>query len=199
MSSNKSKKLDDLTQEELGKLFPIIISEPNSNWKILFEAEKNEIIRILEEKAIRIEHFGSTAIPNIVAKPTIDILVEIHKRKEIKNEIIELMKSNGYHFIPRNDCPPPYIMFVKGYTNEGFKGQVYHIHMAEKEHNGLWDRIYFRDFLIDNIEAAREYERIKRNLAEKYKYDREAYTEGKTEFVKQVTEKAKITNAQQKI
>ena len=109
------------------------------------------------------------------------------------------MKSNGYHFIPRNDCPPTYIMFVKGYENEGFKGQAYHIHMAEKEHNGLWDRIYFRDYLIDNRETAREYERIKRNLAEKYKYDRDAYTEGKTEFVKQVTEKAKITNAQQKI
>ena len=200
MSSNSSKKLDDLTPEELGKLFPIIISEPNSKWKAVFENEKNEIFKILEERATRIEHFGSTSIPNLEAKPTIDILVEIPENKKTKNEIIELMKLNGYHFIPRNDCPPPYLMFVKGYTNKGFKGQAYHIHMAEKEHSGLWDRLYFRDYLVNNGEAAREYEKIKRKLAEKYKYDREAYTEGKAEFVRQVTEKAKkITNTQQKI
>ena len=68
---------------------------------------------------------------------------------------------------------------------------IYHIHMAEKEHNGLWDRLYFWDFLIDDKKIAKEYERIKRKLAEKYKYDKEAYTEGKTEFIKRITEKAK--------
>jgi len=42
------------------------------------------------------------------------------------------MKSEGYNFIPSNDCPLPYIMFIKGYTNEKSKEQSYHIHMAEK-------------------------------------------------------------------
>ncbi|HDZ62204.1 MAG TPA: GrpB family protein, partial [Nitrospirae bacterium] len=59
------------------------------------------------------------------------------------------------------------------------------------EHAGLWDRLYFRDFLIDNKETAKEYERIKRKLAKKYKYDREKYTEGKTEFIMEITNKAK--------
>lgn len=183
-----------LSLKELGNLFPIIISDPNPEWKILYETEKYELIRILGQKAISIEHFGSTAVPNIKAKPVIDILVEIPNKNEIKKGIIELMRSNGYHFIPRNDCPPPYIMFVKGYTNKGFKGQAYHIHMAEKEHSGLWDRLYFRDYLIENKETAKEYEKIKDYLAEKYKYDREAYTIGKTKFIKQVTEKAKGRN-----
>jgi GrpB-like predicted nucleotidyltransferase (UPF0157 family) len=185
------RDLDSLSTKELGKLFPVIIAEPNPEWKIIYEKEKNELIRILGQKAIRIEHFGSTAIPNIEAKPTIDILVEILESKKIKDEIIEIMKLENYHFIPRNDCPPPYLMFVKGYTNEGIKGQSYHIHMAEKEHNGLWDRLYFRDYLIDHKETAKEYEKIKRELAEKYKYDREKYTESKTEFVRKITERAK--------
>ncbi len=191
MSSDKSNKLEKLSPKELGKLFPIIIVEPNQKWNNIYETEKKEIIRILGEKVIRIEHFGSTAVPNLEAKPTIDILVEIPKSEKNKSEITERMKSEGYNFIPRNDCPPPYIMFVKGYTNEGFKGQSYHIHMAEKEHNGLWDRLYFRDYLINHKEVANEYEKIKQKLAEKYKYDREAYTEGKTEFIKAITEKAK--------
>ena len=191
MSSDKPKKLDDLSLQELGELFPIIITDPNQKWKSEYENERKELKRILGQKAIRIEHFGSTAIPNLKAKPTIDILVEIPKNENDKKEIIEAMKSEGYHFIPRNDCPPPYLMFVKGYTIDGFKGQVFHIHMAEKEHNGLWDRLYFRDYLINHKEVANEYEKIKRKLAEIHKYDREAYTEGKTEFIRQVTEKAK--------
>ena len=186
------KDLDSLSTEELGKLFPVIIAEPNLEWKELFEIEKIEIYRILgKEVAIRIEHFGSTAIPNIRAKPTIDILVEIPEGKKIKDGIIQRMKSEGYHYILRNDCPPPYIMFVKGYTEEGIKGQSYHIHMAEEEHDGLWDRLYFRDYLIKNKEIALEYEKLKHELAEVFKYDREAYTEGKTEFVLRITEKAK--------
>ncbi len=109
------KELDSLSTEELGKLFPVIIAEPNLEWEELFEIEKIEIYRILgKEVAIRIEHFGSTAIPNIRGKPTIDILVEIPEGKKIKDGIIQRMKSEGYHYILRNDCPPPYIMFVKG-------------------------------------------------------------------------------------
>jgi len=185
------KDLDKLNTKELGKLFPVIIAESNPEWEIIYEKEKNELIRILGQKVIRIEHFGSTAIPNLEAKPIIDILVEILESKKVKDEIIKIMKSENYHFIPRNDCPPSYLMFVKGYTNEGIKDQVYHIHMAEKEHNGLWDRLYFRDYLIDHKEPAKEYEKIKRKLARKYKYDREKYTEGKTKFIKRITEKAK--------
>lgn len=190
------KDLDSLSTEELGKFFPVIIDNPNSEWKNLFEAEKNELIRILGQKiAVRIEHFGSTAIPNLRAKPTIDILVEIPKNESIKGKIIEKMKLEGYHYIPRKDCPPPYIMFVKGYTDEGIKEQSFHIHMAEEGHNGLWDRLYFRDYLIDNIEIAKEYERIKQDLAKEFKYDREAYTEGKTDFILKITEKAKVKYA----
>ncbi|NOY36307.1 MAG: GrpB family protein [Chlorobi bacterium] len=186
------KDLDRLSTRELGELFPVIISEPDPEWKKLFETEKKELKRILGQKAVvRIEHFGSTAVPNLAAKPTIDILVEIPGNEKTRNEIKQKMKSEGYHYIPREDCPPPYMMFVKGYSDEGIKGPSYHIHMAEKEHNGLWDRLYFRDYLIKNKETAREYERIKRELAEKFKYDREAYTEGKTGFILKITEKAK--------
>jgi len=187
----RTKNIDSLNTKELGKLFPVIIAEPNPEWKKLFDLEKNELNRILGQNAIRIEHFGSTAVPNLEAKPTIDILVEIPGNKKIKDEIIQKMKSEGYHYILRKDCPPPYIMFVKGYTDEGIKGQSYHIHMAEKGHNGLWDRLYFRDYLINNKETAMEYESIKRKLAERFKYDREAYTEGKSGFIMKITEKAK--------
>lgn len=87
------------------------------------------------------------------------------------------------------------MMFVKGYTIHGFEGQAFHVHVRYK---GDWDEIYFRDHLRNNKQKAREYEKLK--LATKYKYDREAYTDAKTDFIEKINKLAreqKCANAQQ--
>jgi len=61
-----------LTAKEVGKLFPIQIVPYNSDWITLFEREKELIINVLgEDSVLNIEHFGSTSIPGLVAKPTL--------------------------------------------------------------------------------------------------------------------------------
>lgn len=191
MGSSNTNKLENLSSKELAKLFPIIVEKPNPDWINLFEAEKKRIINIIGNYAIRIEHIGSTAIPNLCAKPIIDILVEIPNGDFVKQEIKALMKAEDYYFILRKDRLPPFMSFLKGYTMKGYKGQVYHIYMAEKEHEMLWDRLYFKQYLIENDEVAEEYESLKAKLAKKFKYDREAYTKGKDEFVNRITKLAK--------
>ncbi len=196
MSNGKNRKeLENLTTEELGKLFPIQIVPYDKNWVKIFNSESELIIKTLGENIIlKIEHFGSTAIEGLSAKPTIDILVEIpHLTDMLKEMIIKKMKEIDYHFIWRTDEKVPYMHFVKGYTIDGFKGNVFHIHMGDKTHP-LWDRIYFRDYLRLNIKVAEEYESLKISLAEQFKYDREAYTNAKSEFVKRITEIAKNEN-----
>lgn len=189
---NETNELENFTTEELGQLFPIVIVPYNKKWNELFWEEKKLILNTLGEKvALRIEHFGSTAIEVLAAKPTIDILVEIPPlTDELKTEVVEEMKEIGYNFIWRTDEPPPYMNFVKGYTLKGFEENVFHVHMADKSHS-LWDRIYFRDYLRKNVIVAREYENLKLELADKYKYNREDYTNAKTSFVKRITEIAK--------
>mgnify|MGYP001262237999 CR=1 FL=1 len=184
--------LDDLTTEELGRLFPIEILPYDKKWSVIFSEESILIQKALGEKiALRIEHFGSTAVEGLAAKPTIDILVEIPLLTEwLKAEVIGAMKDAGYHFIWRTDGDTPYMNFVKGYTRQGFEGNIFHVHIADKSHS-LWDRIYFRDYLRKNSYIAREYEALKINLAAKHKFDREAYTNAKCDFVKRITEIAK--------
>lgn len=183
-----ARDLEKLTSEELGRLFPIIISEPKTEWKDLFIQEKKEINALLgKEIALRIEHIGSTAVPNLAAKPTIDILVEIPENEKVKDIIIGIMTSHGYRHVPE----PEHLMIVKGYTPEGFKGQCYHIHMGIKENDDLWDRLYFRDYLIENPSVAHEYAELKKYLESKYKHDRDGYTEAKTKFIKRITDIAK--------
>ena len=80
------------------------------------------------------------------------------------------------------------MMFMKGYTPRGFEGQAYHIHVR---YPGDWDELYFRDYLILHPDSARKYGELKLQLKEKYEFDREAYTRGKTEFIQSVIKKAR--------
>lgn len=186
------KGLHEMTPEELGKLFPIQVVPYSEHWVELFKSESVLIRQTLESGiALKIEHFGSTAVEGLSAKPTIDILVEIPPLTEaLKEQIISKISTIGYQFIWRTDEKVPYMHFVKGYTPDGFRGDVFHIHMGDKNH-ALWDRIFFRDYLRQNRQVAAEYEILKESLAKKYKYDREAYTNAKSDFVKRITTLAK--------
>jgi GrpB-like predicted nucleotidyltransferase (UPF0157 family) len=186
-----TKQLDQMKIEELGMLFPIIISEPDSNWMNLFKAEEVEIEKAIGKKNIvRIEHIGSTAVPNLKAKPTIDILLEVPDDIDT-TLIIERLKQSGYHFTPRPENPAPHMMFMKGYTTHGFEGQAFHVHVR---YRGDWDELYFRDYLRANPAIAREYADLKVRLAKQFTNDREEYTAKKTDFIKRITEIAKKEN-----
>lgn len=178
-----------MNKEELGKLYPITVVEYDPHWTTLFEKEKQNMIKILgSEIALRIEHIGSTAVPNLSAKPTIDILVEIPVKAGIKEIIIRRMIENNYILMQEQT---KYLVFAKGYTPTGIEKISFHVHMGTKEQEFLWDRIYFRDYLKMNPSVAKEYEKLKLKLAETYKHYREAYTEKKTEFICKITNLAK--------
>ncbi|MBP1996930.1 GrpB family protein [Paenibacillus eucommiae] len=62
-------KEENMNKEELGKLYPITVVPYDTNWASIFENEKETIIKILgSEVALRVEHIGSTAVPNLSAK-----------------------------------------------------------------------------------------------------------------------------------
>ena len=180
--------LNRLSVEALGKLFPILIVEHDPVWKKLFFLEKQVVEKAIGfNNTIRIEHIGSTAIPGLCAKPTIDILIEI-KDDTNTDQIIEKLKRIRYHFIPKPENPPPHLMFVKGYSNKGYFGQTFHIHVRYK---GDWDELIFRDYLIRNPVVAKEYAALKRRLSVDYRNDREKYTNNKTDFIKDIIKRAR--------
>lgn len=178
-----SKELHKMTLEQLGQLFPIIIQNYSDKWSDFYQSESKLIIDSFSQSDIvRIDHIGSTAIPGLKAKPTIDILLQVSERIDI-HKIEKVFKSLGYHINEHLDNPPPHLTFVKGYTKHGFKGQSYHVHIRYK---GDWDEIRFRDYLINHKEIAKDYENIKLELADKYGNDREAYTDSKTDFIEKI-------------
>lgn len=184
------KRVNDLSKEEIAQMFPVQLVPYDNQWTTIFEKERELISASLGDVVLRIEHFGSTSIPNILSKDTIDILVEIHDDQTAHESIVEKMKDISYDYFLQEDGDPPYKVFVKGYNTTGAKEQTFHIHMALQSHK-LWDRLYFRDFLRENDDIARQYETLKQELAETFKFDRVGYRIAKTDFVTQITIKAK--------
>lgn len=179
----KPKDLQKITSKELGLLFPVIIQDYSEDWPKYYPKEKKRILESFSQsEIIAIDHIGSTAIPGLKAKATIDILLQVSQQIEFKR-LKDIFRSIGYQPNNRPDTPPPHITFVKGYTNQGFKGQAYHVHIRYK---GDWDEIRFRDYLIKHRNIANEYETLKLILAERYKYDRETYNDLKTDFIENV-------------
>lgn len=184
----EQKSLHNLTTKELGQLFPIIIQDYSDKWIELYNAEEQFIIDSFDESEIvSIEHIGSTAIPGIKSKPTIDILLQVSEQVDIQR-LEHTFQSYGYHLTKQPDNPPPHMTFVKGYTEQGFKGQAFHVHIR---YQGDWDEIRFRNYLINHKDVAKEYETLKLELADKFKYDREAYTNSKTDFIKKINKLAR--------
>jgi len=143
-----------------------------------------------KDKITRISHYGSTAVPGLTAKPTVDILFEIAETVDIE-ELIALMPEGEYICLRREGnslSEHDRVMFIKGYTDTGFADKVYHIHVRNP---GDWDELYFRDYLIAHPEIATEYAELKRRLFKNYEHDRDGYTAAKSEFIKEVTKKAR--------
>jgi GrpB-like predicted nucleotidyltransferase (UPF0157 family) len=162
------------------------------SWPRIYEQEKNHLLNCLPNELIsRIEHFGSTAIPSMCAKPIIDILVEVASLEVTKRRIVPVLEAQGYDYFWRptlgDDIPPFYAWFIKRESNGT---RTHHIHMVESDFEH-WDRLLFRDYLIERRDIAEAYRVLKLRLVEDYPNERAAYTQGKTEFIARVTQIAR--------
>jgi GrpB-like predicted nucleotidyltransferase (UPF0157 family) len=172
----------------------VAIATYDPAWPEAFRQEKEHLLSCLPKDLVRrVEHFGSTAVPGLAAKPIVDVLVEVTDLEATKVLIAPVLGAKGYEYFWRpthgDDGPPFYAWFIKRDRQSG--ARTHHIHMVEGTFTEHWDRLLFRDYLIDHPEAAREYEALKVRLAADSSRDRVAYTRGKTEFIVRVTEEAK--------
>ena len=163
----------------------IVIVESNPNWTLLFEQEAACLRKLDQNLITRIEHFGSTAVPGLAAKPIIDILVGVRSLVEAR-VMISGLETLGYAYWSNNPDPQR-MFFVKGFPPKG--PRTHHIHMVEPD-SALWERLLFRDYLCQHPDEAARYAQLKRQLAQR-STDREAYTSGKTEYIQSVMQKAR--------
>lgn len=182
------KALSEMSLEELWQLFPIILKEHNPLYKDWFRSEKEAIKEAVGEACIkRISHIGSTAVEGLIAKPTVDILLEVDFTCDIAQLKAKII-SAGWTLMSSEDTPDLKMCFNKGYTSEGFAEKVFHLHVR---YYGDWNELYFRDYLITHRDAAVEYGKLKISLQKQYEHNRDGYTDAKTEFINNYTQLAR--------
>lgn len=181
------KELSEMTLEELWMLFPIILKEHNQEYMNWYEEEKTELLKNFPKDIERINHIGSTAVEGLIAKPTVDILMEIYKDSNI-DEVKDKLHSMGWGLMCSTDSPEFKHTYNKGYTKYGFAEKVYHLHVRYKDD---WGELYFRDYLIEHPQIAKEYGNLKLKLGKQFEHNRDAYTEAKSVFVLDITDKAR--------
>ncbi len=182
------QKLTEMSNEQLWELFPIVLMQHSPKWSQWFKEEARNLEECLgQSRILRLSHIGSTAVPGLLAKPTVDMLLEISGEVQEK-ALIQALEADGYLYTPQPEKPAPHMMFMKGYTLGGFAERVYHLHVR---YLGDWDELYFRDYLQAHEEAAEQYAALKRQLQQKLEHDRDGYTQAKGAFVGRVTQLAR--------
>lgn len=153
----------------------VIPYEPS--WVAKFEEERGMLEALLGPwRRGPIEHVGSTAVPGLCAKPVIDLMVGVLSLAESEPARAVLSRA-GYHYADyKSDV-------MHWFCKPSFALRTHHLHLVPFE-SPLWlERLRFRDLLRADSGLAAEYGSLKLELAQKFEFDREAYTEAKWPFI----------------
>jgi GrpB-like predicted nucleotidyltransferase (UPF0157 family) len=151
-------------------------------WHRQFAEEAARLREAVGGRVVAIEHVGSTAVCGIAAKPIIDIVAAVREAADA-GRCVRPLEGVGYEYRGEGGIAGRYY-FVKG------EPRTHHLHMFELGSDTWREHLAFRDCLRSHRRVAEEYERLKRDLAVRHERDREAYTEGKGAFIREVLRSA---------
>ena len=158
---------------------PVVLVAPDPTWPARFADVRSQIALALGAVALRIDHIGSTAIPDLVAKPIIDVQVSVADLEDEAGYAPGLA-ALGWPIRLRE-------AEQRFFREPGPHGRTTHIHVCPA--GSTWERrhILFRDFLRTHPDRTRAYGELKLALAERYRHDRPSYTEAKGPFIDETT------------
>jgi len=157
----------------------IEIAPYDSSWPEKYRIEATHLDIVLAPYLKRIEHFGSTAIPGMAAKPVVDVLAGVDNSAVAQEIVAPRLTHREYEYFWRTDEPEPYAWFIK---RGAHAERTHHIHVVDLG-SLMWERLLFRDYLRQHPDRAAAYLKLKLELAKAHTNDREAYTRGKTDFI----------------
>jgi GrpB-like predicted nucleotidyltransferase (UPF0157 family) len=143
----------------------------NPQWKEKFSLESIKLEKDFKDNFVSIHHIGSTAIEGLSAKPIIDIIVVVKNIFKVNNQMIDGYESRGELGIP-----------FRRYFSSG----DFHLHVFEEHNPEIEQHILFRNYLRNNFEVKKDYERVKLELAQKHPAERMQYCLGKNSLINKI-------------
>ncbi|MCI0768443.1 GrpB family protein [Bacillus sp. TL12] len=162
----------------------IVVVPYENHWNEKFQIEEKRLKEAMPEP-VKVHHIGSTSVPGLAAKPIVDMVMEVEDIERVDNWN-ECFEELGYIVKGENGIAGRRF-FIHG-TEEK---RSYHLHVFEVGNPEITRHLAFRDYMMAHCEEAEAYAALKKDLAEKFICNGERYTEGKTDFVRNIDEKAK--------
>ncbi len=150
------------------------------NWKKSYIEVEKELKEILSEIIIDIQHVGSTSVPNLKAKPIVDVAIAVENLNSILKYEKELTEK-GYSL--RNDGGIKGEYLIRKGPEEN---RTHYIHVVELNSKRWLEFITFKNILLNNPDIRDEYQSVKEELKEKFSKDRKSYTKAKNEYISKI-------------
>lgn len=166
----------------------MIVVPYDNMWAEMYEKEKNILSSILGDLIINIQHFGSTAIKGMSAKPIIDIMIIVDDINQVDNYNDIMIKSE---YSVRGESGIDGRRYFVKLTPDNSGNHSHHIHVYEKGNKHIADELMFRDYLGIDKEAYNEYEKTKIDAALKFRNSPVEYVDAKHDCITEIMEKAK--------
>ncbi len=160
----------------------------NSEWNEQYREIQTFLSKIFKDIVVDIQHFGSTAVEGMPAKPIIDVMVIVTDISKVDAYNAKMIEA-GY--VPRGENGIVGRRYFQKFATDGIN-HLEHIHCYESNNPHASDELMFRDYLKINQEAFEKYKTIKLESSEKYRFSPAEYTEYKSQCVNEILEEAKI-------
>lgn len=161
----------------------IEVTPYNKQWAWMYEEEANKLRLIFGEQLVAIHHIGSTPVPELDAKPVIDIMPVVNDIKLV-DEHNHFMQEIGYESKGENGITG------RRFFQKGGDNRTHHVHIFQVGSIEIERHLAFRDYLREHPKAVQEYGRLKQQLAQQFPYDIESYINGKNHLVLKIERKA---------
>ena len=173
----------------MSRMIEVIPRDPA--WADAYQTEVHKLAAVFAPDQVEFHHIGSTAIPGILAKPVIDIMVVVANLERVQSLNPE-MAARGYEH--RGEAGIPGRQFFRKDTG-GVRS--HHVHTFEAGHPSITIQINFRDYLRAHPAEAQAYSRLKQELAARFRESPPEYTEAKTDFITNINQLAEDWRKQQ--
>ncbi len=157
------------------------VEDHDPDWLRLGKTICQEIRSVCEDLIIDLQHIGSTAIPDLPAKPIVDIVAGVGS-PEVICDLIHQLTGIGYIY-RGNSADRGGEFFVKESSPDV---RTVHLHIVEYQGSQWYDYLLFRDRLRESSDIRHQYAGLKRDLAQKFAHDRTRYTAAKHAFIQNV-------------
>jgi GrpB-like predicted nucleotidyltransferase (UPF0157 family) len=163
----------------------IELSTHDPAWRAEFDTEAALLVEVFGQEVVAVHHIGSTAIPGILAKSIIDILLEVRDIEAV-DAFNEAMAEIGYQSMGEYGIPGRrYFRRLDGDRH------THHIHTFQTAHPEVGRHIRFRNYLNSHPDDAAAYSRLKEELRARFPTDVVGYTDGKSEFIAGIDRRAR--------